>query len=782
VQDNKGDGMCSKHCRRAVVSVTAMIYLILISALAMAMASMTGLNTKTAYNHDAIERARISAETGLRWLSWRLQRIEMPTTSQGSLTATLAGDLWSKGGKSIMMMMQKDVQDLSPKASCTSKGSVLEIGPVALADGSTFTLTAIPGNLWTPSLPAPANDARVIVVKSVGSYRGSNRAMVMQFLIQKTLKYAVLSKIPIQLGKNTVLEGDVFMAAAPRSGQPPILSISDFRYTSATTSDALTKQVQKFQDYLQRNYAGHDNRIALSGDATTAAAQLAAIRGSDSSLATASDYNSDGFIDEYDLFLGYFDSGNDHRVQGAPPGQSISGTEFGSKAPKDSNLFYLLDQSVAKPFLGDDVPRLGYEDGYLDKLDPYAKVNGHVKIWETESQLSARLASDSTLQQVTPTIGSALQGAMVSSDGAPVVQFGCNDATDPATLLSPDSFNMSAFLDLAGSAAGTAVRPKTTPAPDTTAQYSNTIVSAHIDASSYAVSGDANGTTSSTTIKRLTDGGSTLKYSTRTVGGTSQQVVTAVVENVPYGSSSPRSTCVRPVFSNMAFKNCIIDRGTNALFVNCTFDGVTFVDGAYDMQKSTGDYAKGNSLRFDGCTFTGPIAQGDASAGGVHKAAAPSGYTDYTNSWEFSGATTFDLNRPSRDGSTDSDALAAIKQQATIMAPQTNIEMGSFTAPGQASCSFQGVVVAGCFDVRGNADIDGTIIVPTGAAGNVTLGYFGSNDNATSQGEPDPSLSTVGAAYGGIHIRYNPYRSLPDGITLPVAMLPDPSTMHEEDP
>ena len=61
-------------------------------------------------------------------------------------------------------------------------------------------------------------------------------------------------------------------------------------------------------------------------------------------------------------------------------------------------------------------------------------------------------------------------------------------------------------------------------------------------------------------------------------------------------------------------------------------------------------------------------------------------------------------------------------QTATIVAPQTNIEMGSFTDPAKAPSTLIGVVVAGNIDIRGTSVVDGSIIVTGDGAGNTTLG------------------------------------------------------------
>ena len=199
----------------------------------------------------------------------------------------------------------------------------------------------------------------------------------------------------------------------------------------------------------------------------------------------------------------------------------------------------------------------------------------------------------------------------------------------------------------------------------------------------------------------------------------------------------------------MTFRNCIIEKGTNALFDGCTFEGVTFVDMTHDITKSNGSITTdkndgmtwsktqvagsgsftsskvlvssgtpgsgelitkgsqlGNNVRFNNCNFKGPIAGTAATA-----------YTHFSNSWEFTGATLFDNQ---------------VDQTATIVAPNTNIEMGSFTNPTAAPSLMIGVVVAGNLDIRGTSNVDGAMIITGDGAGNTTLGYFGPSDGDTN--------------------------------------------------
>ena len=133
-------------------------------------------------------------------------------------------------------------------------------------------------------------------------------------------------------------------------------------------------------------------------------------------------------------------------------------------------------------------------------------------------------------------------------------------------------------------------------------------------------------------------------------------------------------------------------------------------------------------------------------------------YCHFANSWEFTGATTF-------------NNLA--DNTATIVSPQVNIEMGSFTNPTAAPSTLVGVVVAGNLDIRGTSIVDGSIIITGDGAGNTTLGYFGPSD-----GDTNPSAMPEGG-YGKLIIRYNPNRALPDGINVAIDVRADATTYRE---
>jgi hypothetical protein len=262
---------------------------------------------------------------------------------------------------------------------------------------------------------------------------------------------------------------------------------------------------------------------------------------------------------------------------------------------------------------------------------------------------------------------------------------------------------------------------------------------------------------------------------------TSSAAPTTADERTPMGSTTYQATYRRPVFRRMHFKNVRIPKGMNAAFENCTFEGVTFVEMERNITKPNGSttfskddgmtwsqkmasgytfskdtvltpgnsqgFQKGNNLRFDNCNFQGPLASNYSTA-----------YTHFTNSWEFTGATQFNN---------------VVDQTATVVAPQTNVEMGSFTRPDQAPSTLVGVVVAGNIDIRGTSTVDGSIIITGDGAGNTTLAYFGASDADTDAG------ANPEGGFGRLNIRYNPTRALPDGIDVPVDVLPEVGSYRE---
>lgn len=685
--------------RRGVAAVLSMLFLAIATVLVVGIYSTTTLSSQASRTYSDAMRAQAAAEGGLQWFEWRLKQVNRPRTTAGNITSSVADALWP----AIRSAIAADFAAMTTPA---------ERPVVQTATSLTSSRIAIDGTdaRFTLAVRQHPTDKRFLQVTSTATAGGTRRSVSCDFRIDKKIRFAVAGRVPIQIGRNTVIEGALGMATAGKT--PPFLMLSDFAHLDST----LTGRITALQSFIERNLDGYDNRIPIGSDAGDAAL-----------AANFADTNDDGFIDEYDLFLKHFDRNGDKAVSADEFTNASTGKLY------DDNLFKAIDALDAPAFDG-DVARAGYLDGLIDNRDGYAKVRGGIAMAITQSSWSGELAAQGK------TIHDLMPGPIeVDGKGVAPVKFGAttNDIFD----LSPANFDACAagFRARSGINGGTTRR-----------------VTGRVENATLAVT-DANAGT--------------------------------VTERTPFGSTTYQATYRRPVFRNMTLKNVIIPKGMNALFDNCTFEGVTFVDTERDIVKSTGSVTsdssegmnwsqrrvsgdtfskdkvllasgspssgqaithgsqKGNNVRFNNCTFKGPIAGNYATA-----------YTHFANSWEFTGSTLFDNE---------------FDQTATIVSPQVNIEMGSFTDPVRAPSTLVGVVVVGNIDIRGTSVVDGSIIVTGDGAGNTTLGYFGASDADTNP------VAMPEGGYGRLNIRYNPHRALPDGISLPVEMLAVPGTYRE---
>ena len=709
----------ARHCARprGAAAVLAMLFLVLFATLTTAMLSLSVTNAQSASNLSDVARAHDVAESGLRFMQHRFLKMQRPKTTVGNINAVVANALWPTLQRAIsddfalptingqtnwnqMQTPSERVWNIQPRSMTSSQIATDE-------SGGRFQVTITQHPLFV----GDPLDARYLRVTSTGTYRGATRSVSMDFRLDKKIKYAVVGKVPIQIGRNTVVEGDVAMATGNK--YPPVQMLSDFTHFDPS----LKNKVLAFEDFLETAHLGYDGRISVNNTGEYSAAISAGY----------SDYNRDGYVDEYDLFVREYDDDGDRKVT------RVEFTNPSTNKLYDANLFDLIDNLNAPLFVG-DVVRDGLDDDVIDNRDGYAKVRGAVSLSTT---------AQAWINDLTPknqTIWDWIDGPITPTEtGAPALKFGvpAGEMLD----LSPALFDECAegFRARSGGAGGAPV-------------YTATLI-----ANAAVTAAHANG-------------------GTRT-------------EQTPYGSVSYQATYTRPVFRNMTFRNCVIAKGTNALFENCRFDGVTFVDMTHDITNSpthtggtivtdpasgmtwskrmkqvngvtpafsnktplTGTnsygFSSGNNVRFHNCTFNGPVA-----------ATAATAYTHFSNSWEFTGATLFDNQ---------------VDETATIVAPNTNIEMGSFTNPDTAPSTLKGVVVAGNIDIRGTSVVDGSNIVPGIGAGNTTLSYFGPSDSDT-----DPTAMPAGG-FGRLDIRYNPFRALPDGINLALDVLPDVDTYRE---
>lgn len=674
--------------RRGSTATLAMLYLVLFATLSVGMYSLSVTSVQSADNLADAERAHEQAESGLRWIEHRFATMSRPKTPIGTITADVADTLWPH----ICVTLEDELAGmLKPgERPISYEGAKIITSPIATDESI--------GRFVVSAYPDPA-DTREVIVESRGTYGDATRTVSMRFVMEKKVRHAVISRVPIQLGRNTLVDGPVAMVTT--SKYPPIFSLSDFR---GITTD-LTSRISAFESWLKANHAGYDNRVHAANATEFSKAQLAGF----------DDLSQDGFIDEYDLFLEEFDSNNDRAVSASEFTNPATGKSY------DANLFYSMD--TLNPPVHDGAPnRDGYGDGLIDNRDGYAKVRGKVNLAVSESAWKTNLGSGKIQDQ--------LRGPVASEQGTKGVEFAVPTGAG-AYDLTPEDFDTQGFKAQTGTDKGA------------TAHVPGVSVENGIVTAAMANSG-------------------------------------AVNEKTPHGSTSYQATYNRPVFKNMTFKNCRFPKGLNALFDNCKFEGVTFVElqtnitsgsstttdpGAgmtWSKRMKTGSFSastpltaanshgfnEGNNLRFNDCTFNGPLATD-----------VPSAYTHFANSWEFTGATLFDNVED---------------KTATMVCPQTNIEMGSFTDPAAAPSTLIGVVVAGNLDIRGSSLVDGSIIITGIGAGNATFGWFGPSDSGTNPTSPMPE-----GGWGRISIRYNPVRTLPDGINMAIDLTPLIETYQE---
>ena len=128
--------------------------------------------------------------------------------------------------------------------------------------------------------------------------------------------------------------------------------------------------------------------------------------------------------------------------------------------------------------------------------------------------------------------------------------------------------------------------------------------------------------------------------------------------------------------------------------------------------------------------------------------------------------------------------------KTSMMLPGWSVDVGNFDSDTTTKVKLSGTIVTGLIDVRGSADIHGTLLTTfrpvesqgplayggTPDAFNTTLGYFG-NDDGDMEGVDvnDPAFG----GFGQITIRYDEDAKLPDGIPWPLQTSPQSMTWYE---
>jgi len=198
----------------------------------------------------------------------------------------------------------------------------------------------------------------------------------------------------------------------------------------------------------------------------------------------------------------------------------------------------------------------------------------------------------------------------------------------------------------------------------------------------------------------------------------------------------------RQMYENETFTDERLPAGRNSLFKNCTFEGIFYI----------GIEGNGcNNVRFENCQFNGVIVTG-----------VPKDFKWKQNMLYFTGSAIFNNT---------------VMEEATILAPNFNVNLGNTKEiESESESVLTGLVVGGIVDVRGNANIDGTILsmYDPGPLGNVAAQY------GTNVGFSNENIEAgIPEDVGTIHIHPDPERMLPVGIKSNVIFVPNQQSYTE---
>ena len=209
-------------------------------------------------------------------------------------------------------------------------------------------------------------------------------------------------------------------------------------------------------------------------------------------------------------------------------------------------------------------------------------------------------------------------------------------------------------------------------------------------------------------------------------------------------SSSGSRQLTRYVYENQTFANKLLPSNRNALFKNCTFEGILYIDCATNTSMNY------NNVRFENCTFNGTIITN-----------VPNQFKWQNNCLYFTGEATF-------------NNTSSI-QEATILAPHFNVNLGN-TNPVQSDNNvLTGAIVGGIVNVRGSAQIYGTII----SMCDTTQWSEGYVTNIGATLDDGGSETTELGDIGVISVTPEQDKMLPSGITTPIVIKPLQDTYSE---
>jgi len=834
--------------RRGVASVLSMMFMVIFGALAAAMAVVAHGNMRVANSSLQVNSAMSAAETGL---VFAVQRLETEASkfvvSKGVIEPDFAERLWmgtytgddgtveTPGGSGYgiihavrdahladqhAVIVSANDQELP---SIDAEFGTLRVRPIALHtdDGGNPDPDQPHFRLkyellcWDPDDPNCYPDGGIRVT-SQGMDGTVKRTLQVDFRITKRIEYAVISPSRIMIGKNVLVNGPIGSLFGTEDGEltpphgHPVRMHGDFYYLDESLSAELDMFVQAVQAYD----VDGDNRLRPHHPVES--------QGADN----FSDITGDGYVDEFDLFLSHYTADGVAVYDGDLAGTTPNFTD-------DPQLGRLIDLSLPDRDGDGEITSLdtllGYQDGKLSAKDRYAKVRGRLLFAITREAWESSLGI-SSYQEV-------LQGPIEPSQESSPVKFAADE--NELRAITTDMFDESSnwFRTKAFSASGSDFDDQV-----------NSFVS-HVLGEVSGGSGElvcphptllpshwgSNGVEVWWYQELCHNNSDALTYhpNPAAVGADEEWDW----EEVPFEANPNGGVYdyfLRPIFRNMTFTNVVIPRGTNGLFDSCTFVSVTYIDtdsgnghvywniagqvdsagDLTDFGQNTAETSDGqpvpligsrihsNSTRFHNCTFLGSIS-----------GAKPEHYTHWRNKTQMTGQTRFYLDTDDDDLLAQPDASQLINllntisdndkkelAKSSILMPGWSMDVGSFTSDPDANpadvpvIKLRGTIVSGILDVRGNAEVHGTLLLTfRPKAGehpltafpdcdtclgqfSTTIGYFGPDFGDQEGMSPDdPDFE----GFGEIRLRYDPDAKLPDGIPWPIRVDPLPFSYNE---
>lgn len=641
---------------RGVASILSMMFLILFGSLAAAMAIASKGNIRTASTHVHVVRALGAAETGLHIASARLhEAAQRFIISKSDITGGLASELWN-GDTSKAGTVQVQLPLTSYPESSTPSGIAQAVANRHACDqnvvtgvgvsqptlgnaisGADLSVYATTGWLYTPVVGvdapgssgkptigfsvtyAPLADGRTVRAIVTGfdfgySRNGQplSRTIMQDFQLSKRVKQAIVSPTRVMLGRNVMVSGDLgcrFTQVDKQNGEPLTMR-SDF----LGIDPVLDLKLKDFFTGVVSYDSDGDNRLRVNHpiESLGIPANSKDYDGSGKPSNAFTDVLDNGYIDDFSIFIKHFDKNGDGRL--ALSNALTLGTPAETETPEftlDDDLGLLIDSSIpdrnvngasgyndanlngrwdkGETIADSDDVTLGWRDGYIDKRDRYSKVGGRVIFKTTQAAWTASLGA----------VANEVQGSIVPGAGKSAQTFGASDNLLPnptdavfsseqavlANLANGAAFNTQVATNLGVSAAalGTYVEPK--PRSSASPRFER-------------LDGDANS------------------------DGRPDNYATAYWEKMPFNSPTFTDIYYRPVYQNMTFKSPVIPAGSNALFVNCTFIGVTMIKTTIDNTHPLWSSYGLNTIQVDG--FPGPSPARTIYAGTKYPTMLPS--------------------------------------------------------------------------------------------------------------------------------------------------------------